>query len=109
MLRYLDIAPAAIPGSRGRAVGTVVLIHGFPLSARMWEPQLVLAEYNGGPLNAGYFRAGGEKLAQETRSYVPRVLALHARLKEAFEKGPPPQLELMHMDLGREGKTLGGR
>jgi pimeloyl-ACP methyl ester carboxylesterase len=44
MLRYLDIAAKAVPGSRGRATGTLVLIHGFPLSARMWEPQLALAE-----------------------------------------------------------------
>jgi soluble lytic murein transglycosylase-like protein len=51
------------------------------------DPQLVLAEYNGGPLNAGYFRAGTSQLAQETRNYVPRVLALHTRLKDSFEKG----------------------
>src|SRR5204862_39005 len=55
------------------------------------DPQLVLAEYNGGPLNAGYFRAGAGELAAETRSYVPRVLQLHARLKEQFAKGTPPR------------------
>jgi 3-oxoadipate enol-lactonase len=44
MLRYLDVAAKPVAGSRGRAAGTLVLIHGFPLSARMWEPQLVLAE-----------------------------------------------------------------
>jgi pimeloyl-ACP methyl ester carboxylesterase len=44
MLRYLDIPAAATPGSRGRAAGTLVLLHGFPLSGRMWEPQLALAE-----------------------------------------------------------------
>lgn len=40
-LRYLDVPakPVADAGSRGRAVGTLILIHGFPLSARMWEPQ----------------------------------------------------------------------
>src|SRR5262245_44078114 len=32
------------PGGAPRDVmGTLVLIHGFPLSARMWEPQLELA------------------------------------------------------------------
>ena len=51
------------------------------------DPQLVLAEYNGGPLNAGYFRAGVGALAAETRNYVPRVLQLHARLKDDFDKG----------------------
>ena len=37
------------------------------------DPQMVLAEYNGGPLNAGYFRAESGALASETRNYVPRV------------------------------------
>jgi len=51
------------------------------------DPQLVLAEYNGGPLNAGYFRASAGALAAETRSYVPRVLDLYRRLTEEFETG----------------------
>jgi pimeloyl-ACP methyl ester carboxylesterase len=45
-LRFLDI-PARLesdPGGRGRAVGTLVLIHGFPLSGHIWEPQFVLSE-----------------------------------------------------------------
>lgn len=44
-LRYLEAPakPVADPGSRGRAVGTLLLIHGFPLTARMWEPQLALS------------------------------------------------------------------
>jgi hypothetical protein len=67
------------------------------------DPQLVLAEYNGGPLNAGYFRAGVGALAAETRNYVPRVLQLHARLKEGLDKGLEPQA---HRDPRREGKTL---
>jgi hypothetical protein len=69
------------------------------------DPQMVLAEYNGGPLNAGFFRAGASQLAAETRSYVPRVLELHGRLKEEFEKGVEPQLDPMQGN--REGKTLG--
>ena len=71
------------------------------------DPQLVLAEYNGGPLNAGYFRAGAGQLAAETKNYVPRVLALHARLKDDFDKGFERQAE-MHRDAQREGKTLSG-
>jgi hypothetical protein len=67
------------------------------------DPQLVLAEYNGGPLNAGYFRAGARALATETRNYVPRVLQLHARLRDEFDKGLEPQV---HRDPRREGKTL---
>ncbi len=72
------------------------------------DPQLVLAEYNGGPLNAGYFRAGVGALAAETRDYVPRVLQLHGRLKEQFDKGLELQLNTTHRDAQREGKTLAG-
>jgi hypothetical protein len=67
----------------------------------------VLAEYNGGPLNAGYFRAGVGALAAETRSYVPRVLQLHARLKDEFDKGMQLQLDAMHRDGQREGQDAG--
>lgn len=45
-LRYLE-APARLQAAAGpspRALGTLVLLHAFPLNARMWEPQLVLAE-----------------------------------------------------------------
>jgi pimeloyl-ACP methyl ester carboxylesterase len=38
--RYLDIMPAAPT----RSLGTVVLVHAFPLNARMWEAQLPLGE-----------------------------------------------------------------
>ncbi len=78
------------------------------LFAAYGDPQMVLAEYNGGPLNAGYLRAGVSQLAAETRNYVPQVLELHARLKEQFEKQSGPQLEMMHRDPRREGKTLAG-
>jgi hypothetical protein len=71
------------------------------------DPQLVLAEYNGGPLNAGYFRASSQALAHETRSYVPRVIDLYGRLKDAFEKGIDLRPELMHRDAHRRGKSLG--
>jgi len=70
------------------------------------DPQMVLAEYNGGPLNAGFFRAGAGALAAETRNYVPRVLELHARLKEEFDKGIELAPELDYRSLQREGKTL---
>jgi hypothetical protein len=73
------------------------------------DPQMVLAEYNGGPVNAGYYRADLGALAAETRSYVPRVLALYERLRDQFETGAAPQAELSHRDGPREGKTLGAR
>ena len=72
------------------------------------DPQMVLAEYNGGPLNAGYFRAGVGQLAAETRSYVPRVLQLQARLKEEFDRGTDLPSEPASRDAQREGKTLAG-
>jgi soluble lytic murein transglycosylase-like protein len=72
------------------------------------DPQLVLAEYNGGPLNAGYLRAGAAALASETRSYVPRVLELHQRLRQEFEAGTALQGEARD-DSERRGKTLGSR
>ena len=72
------------------------------------DPQMVLAEYNGGPLNAGYFRAGVGALSPETRTYVPQVLEVYARLKEKFEKGVDVDAESMHRDGRREAKTLAG-
>jgi soluble lytic murein transglycosylase-like protein len=78
------------------------------LFATYKDPQLVLAEYNGGPLNAGYLRAGVAALAAETRSYVPRVLELHQRLKQEFEAGLALQQEPRD-DPGRQGKTLASR
>jgi hypothetical protein len=76
------------------------------LFAAYGDPQMVLAEYNGGPLNAGYFRAGVGTLAAETRNYVPQVLAVYARLKERFDAGEKLESELMHRDGQRDGKTL---
>lgn len=73
------------------------------------DPHMVLAEYNGGPLNAGYYRADVGALAAETRSYVPRVLELYARLKERFEAGPAVQGASTARDEKREGKLLGAR
>ena len=78
------------------------------LFATYSDPQLVLAEYNGGPLNAGYFRAGVGALAAETRTYVPRVLELQARLKEQLDKAAEAPLDLAQRDAHREGKTLSG-
>jgi len=72
------------------------------------DPQMVLAEYNGGPVNAGYYRADVAALAAETRNYVPRVLELYARLKDQFETGPTLQAEL-YGNAQREGKLLGVR
>jgi hypothetical protein len=72
------------------------------------DPQMVLAEYNGGPLNAGFFRANSGQLANETRNYVPRVLEVQAQLRAQFESGSL-QLEHVRRDAEqRRGKTLTG-
>lgn len=68
---------------------------------------MVLAEYNGGPLNAGYFRAGSSQTAAETRDYVQKVLDVHERLKNKFERGIDVRLDPMHRDSSRDGKMLG--
>jgi soluble lytic murein transglycosylase-like protein len=73
------------------------------------DPHMVLAEYNGGPLNAGYYRADVAALAAETRNYVPRVLDLYARLKDRFEGGAAAQATPAARDVQREGKLLGAR
>lgn len=71
------------------------------------DVELVLAEYNGGPLNAGYFRAGAGRLARETRNYVPKVLDVYSGLKEGFERGiTVDRLQLIHRDSRRRGKSL---
>ena len=57
--------------------------------------ELVLAEYNGGPRNAHYFRAGSSRLAEETRDYVPKVMGVYERLKNRFE-AEEHQAELTH-------------
>ncbi len=53
------------------------------------DVEMILAEYNGGPLNAGYFRAKVEKLAGETRDYVPRVIAVYERLEREIGRSTP--------------------
>jgi 3-oxoadipate enol-lactonase len=53
--RYLE----ALPPATERRRGTLVLIHAFPLNARMWEPQLALAS-GGWRVIAPHLRGFGE-------------------------------------------------
>lgn len=62
-LRYLEAKPSA----SARPRGTLVLLHAFPLNARMWEPQLVLAE-NGWRIIAPHFRAMDDPAAAASES-----------------------------------------
>ena len=55
------------------------------------DVEMILAEYNGGPLNAGYFRAKVGSLAGETRDYVPRVIGVYERLRQQIGAGAPQE------------------
>ena len=70
------------------------------------DERLVLAEYNGGPLNAGYLRAGSTRAAAETRASVATVLDAPEGMTRRFERGDDIQLELMHKDRTRNDKRL---
>lgn len=71
------------------------------------DHSMVLAEYNGGPLNAGYYRAGSSKTAEETKDYVRKVNAVYEALQNKFELGVDVTLLPMHKDRSRHGKLLG--
>jgi pimeloyl-ACP methyl ester carboxylesterase len=87
-LRYLEAMPPA--GERPR--GVVVLLHAFPLNARLWEGQLALAE-GGWRVIAPHFRgvdgAGGDPPTTTIDDYAGDVIdlmdALH--LKQAVIGG----------------------
>ncbi len=49
------------------------------------DARLVLAEYNGGPINARRFRNGSSRLAPETRDYVKKVMAVHDDLNRRLD------------------------
>ena len=49
------------------------------------DPRLVLAEYNGGPINARRLRNGSDRLAAETRDYVFKVMAVLDGLNQRLD------------------------
>jgi len=53
------------------------------------DPQMVLAEYNGGPTNARRLRNGSERLKAETRDYVVKVMGVLEELNERYDVVPP--------------------
>lgn len=77
LLRYVEV-PAHVEGGAA-ARGTLVLLHAFPLNARMWEPQLSLAEH-GWRIIAPHFRGFGgsriEPLQVSMDDYVNDVIDL---------------------------------
>ncbi len=81
-LRYLEVTP----GSADRPRGTLLLLHAFPLNARMWEGQLALAE--GGwhviaPQLRGFDDGAGDPPASTVDDYAGDVIdlldALHVK------------------------------
>jgi 3-oxoadipate enol-lactonase len=78
-LRYLE-APAQGPEKRG----VLVLLHAFPLSARLWEPQLVLAQHGWriiAPYLRGFDDAGRDPSASSMDDYAGDVIDLLDALK----------------------------
>jgi len=55
------------------------------------DPRLVLAEYNGGPINARRLKNGSHRLAAETRDYVVKVMAVHDGLNRRLDASAPAQ------------------
>jgi soluble lytic murein transglycosylase-like protein len=68
---------------------------------------LALAEYNGGPINAGLYRARSHKTAAETRDYVPKVLEQYERLVKVLPNSAGGSFDIIYRDGGRSGKRLG--
>lgn len=73
------------------------------------DEQMVMAEYNGGPLNAGYFRADSSEIAAETQNYVLKVTDVYGRLRDKFDRGIEGELGPIHTDFTRDGKVLWAR
>jgi soluble lytic murein transglycosylase-like protein len=68
---------------------------------------MALAEYNGGPINAGYYRAQSRRTAAETMDYVPKVLAQYQRLSRELPVPPGRSYDILYRDAKRAGKRLG--
>lgn len=68
---------------------------------------MALAEYNGGPINAGFYRARSHKTAAETRDYVPKVLEQYERLVKTLPTAPGLSHDIVYRDASRPGKRLG--
>lgn len=71
------------------------------------DPGMALAEYNGGPIIAGYYRARNPRAAAETVDYVPKVLTHYARLAKELPIPPGRSYDILYRDASRAGKTLG--
>ena len=89
-LRYLEALPTGAAAERPR--GVLVLLHGFPLNARMWEDQLAMAERGWRvlvPQFRGFDTVSAEPAAASVDDYAGDVIdlldALH--IKQAVVGG----------------------
>src|SRR5260221_1474322 len=72
--RYLDA-----PAHGDRPIGTLVLLHAFPLNARMWEPQLALSAHGWrviAPHFRGFDNGAGDPPAASLDDYAGDVIDL---------------------------------
>jgi pimeloyl-ACP methyl ester carboxylesterase len=73
-LRYLEAAPRG-----GRVQGTLLLIHAFPMNARMWEGQLKFADEGWrvlAPQLRGFDGGDGDPAAQSMDDYAGDIIDL---------------------------------
>ena len=87
-LRYLDAAPR----SADRPRGTLLLLHAFPLNARMWEGQLTLADTGWrviAPQLRGFDGGAGDSPAVSVDDYAGDIIDLldALRVKQAVVGG----------------------
>jgi len=97
ILQYLEARPpgASRPGLRGASnslKGTLILIHAFPLSARMWEPQLGLAEQGWrivAPQLRGFGGTPASSVASSVDEYAADIIDLldHLHIENAVVAG----------------------
>ncbi len=64
------------------------------------------AEYNGGPVNARFYRARSHRASAETRDYVPKVLEEYERMVRKLPTPPGMNYDIMYRDALRPGKKL---
>ena len=67
---------------------------------------MALAEYNGGPVNAGFYRARSHRASAETRDYVPKVIDEYERMVRKLPTAPGMSYDIMYRDASRPGKKL---
>ena len=67
---------------------------------------MALAEYNGGPINAGYYRANSRRTTAETKDYIPKVLSHYERLAQELPMAPGRSYDILYREPSRAGKQL---